>query len=87
MLAAAGALAPELLGQLGAIPASTALPWFEAGGLFSSTPGQQQQQQQCLPGCHVFVQLSPSSLALQCCMQPLFTELLVSDSKESRPRR
>jgi hypothetical protein len=40
MLAAAGALAPELLGQLGLIPASTALPWFEAGGLFSSSPGE-----------------------------------------------
>jgi hypothetical protein len=40
MLAAAGALAPELLGQLGVIPAATALPWFEAGGLFSSAPGE-----------------------------------------------
>jgi hypothetical protein len=40
MLAAAGALAPELLGQLGVIPASTALPWFMAGGLFSSAPGE-----------------------------------------------
>lgn len=35
MLAAAGAIAPELMAKLGWIPQATGLPWFEAGGLFS----------------------------------------------------
>mmetsp|Transcript_35541 Transcript_35541/g.100605 ORF Transcript_35541/g.100605 Transcript_35541/m.100605 type:complete len:358 (+) Transcript_35541:258-1331(+) len=34
MLGAAGAVAPEFLGRWGVIPPETALPWFEAGGLF-----------------------------------------------------
>lgn len=42
MLAAAGALAPEVLGLSGAIPPQSALPWFEAGGVLSSTPGEPQ---------------------------------------------
>eukprot|EP00879_Flechtneria_rotunda_P000393 GHRR01000486.1.p1 GENE.GHRR01000486.1~~GHRR01000486.1.p1 ORF type:complete len:367 (+),score=85.03 GHRR01000486.1:219-1319(+) len=41
MLAAAGALAPEILGLAGIIPQETGLPWFEAGGLFSTTHGIQ----------------------------------------------
>ncbi|XP_010252884.1 PREDICTED: chlorophyll a-b binding protein 8, chloroplastic [Nelumbo nucifera] len=31
MLGAAGAIAPEILGKLGLIPAETALPWFKTG--------------------------------------------------------
>jgi hypothetical protein len=39
MLAAAGAIAPEVLAAMGVIPPDTGLPWFEAGGLFSNNPG------------------------------------------------
>jgi light-harvesting complex I chlorophyll a/b binding protein 3 len=39
MLAAAGAIAPEALAHMGVIPQQTGLPWFEAGGLFSQSPG------------------------------------------------
>lgn len=39
MLAAAGVLTPEILGAAGIIPQQTALPWFEAGGVLSNTPG------------------------------------------------
>ncbi|KAJ4902005.1 photosystem I light harvesting complex protein 3 [Raphanus sativus] len=31
MLGAAGAIAPEILGKAGLIPADTALPWFQTG--------------------------------------------------------
>jgi hypothetical protein len=37
MLAAVGALAPELMSLTGAIPPETGLPWFVAGGLFSDS--------------------------------------------------
>jgi hypothetical protein len=37
MLAALGAVAPELMSLTGAIPKETGLPWFEAGGLFSAS--------------------------------------------------
>jgi hypothetical protein len=37
MLAAVGALAPELMSRTGAIPPKTGLPWFVAGGLFSDS--------------------------------------------------
>lgn len=39
MLGAAGVVAPEFLGRWGVIPTETALPWFEAGGLFPDAPG------------------------------------------------
>jgi len=39
MLGAAGVVAPEFLGRWGVIPPETALPWFEAGGLFPESPG------------------------------------------------
>jgi len=41
MLAALGAVAPELMSLTGAIPKETGLPWFEAGGLFSASGGIQ----------------------------------------------